>query len=185
MSFIELDERNLVTLRDILEKASANDPGRNAIEQKIGDFYGSCMDEKAVDAKGLDSLKPELDRIAAVNDKAALIDAIARVHLIGPNPLFNFYSNSDLHNADQVIAYIDQGGLSLPDRDYYIERRRPDDGNAQAPGGIRDPGVHSGGAIFHAGGGLGANRLAHRDRVGQSLDGPHPPSRPQEREITR
>jgi len=120
-SFVELDERNLLTLRDILEKASVNDPGRNATEQKIGDFYGSCMDEKAVDAKGLESLKPELDRISAVNDKTALIDAVARVHLIGPNPLFNFFSSPDLHNADQVIAYIDQGGLSLPDRDYYIK----------------------------------------------------------------
>jgi putative endopeptidase len=122
-SFTELNERNLVTLRDILAKASSNDPSRSPIDAKIGDFYSSCMDEKGVEAKGLTSLKPELDRIAAVNDKAALIDAIARVHLIGPNPLFNFYSNSDLHNADQVIAYIDQGGLSLPDRDYYIPEK--------------------------------------------------------------
>jgi putative endopeptidase len=121
VSFVELDERNLITLRDILDKASANDPNRTPVQQKIGDFYSSCMDEKAVEAKGLDPLRPELDRIAAVKDKAALIDAIARVHLIGPNPLFNFYSNSDLHNADQVIAYIDQGGLTLPDRDYYIK----------------------------------------------------------------
>ena len=122
-SFTELDERNLVTLRDILEKASVNDAGRSPIDAKIGDFYSSCMDEKGVEAKGLTSLKPELDRISAVKDKATLIDAIARVHLIGPNPLFNFYSNSDLHNADQVIAYIDQGGLSLPDRDYYIPEK--------------------------------------------------------------
>jgi putative endopeptidase len=121
VSFVELDERNLVTLREILEKASANDSGRSPIDQKVGDFYSSCMDEKTVDAKGLDSLKPELDRISTVSDKATLIDAVARVHLAGPNPLFNFYSNSDLHNADQVIAYIDQGGLSLPDRDYYIK----------------------------------------------------------------
>ena len=53
--------------------------------------------------------------------RAALIEEIAHIHLIGPNPLFNFYSSSDLHNADQVIAYIGQGGLSLPDRDYYIK----------------------------------------------------------------
>src|SRR5437899_9722912 len=79
------------------------------------------MDEKAADAKGLAPLKPDLDRIAAAPDKASLIDAIARVHLIGPNPLFNFYSSSDLHNANMVIAYIDQGGLTLPDRDYYIK----------------------------------------------------------------
>ncbi len=120
-SFVELDERNLVTLRDILEKASTGGPNRSAVEQKIGDFYGACMDEKAANQKGLAPLQPELDRVAATKDKAGLIDVIARVHLIGPSPLFNFYSNSDLHNANQVIAYIDQGGLSLPDRDYYIK----------------------------------------------------------------
>jgi endothelin-converting enzyme/putative endopeptidase len=121
VSFVELDERNLLTLRGILEKASINDQGRTAIEQKIGDFYGSCMDEKTVNAKGLEPLRPELDRIAAVGDKPALMDAIARVHLMGDYALFNFYSNSDFHNADAVIAYLDQGGLSLPDRDYYIK----------------------------------------------------------------
>jgi putative endopeptidase len=121
LSFVELDERNLITLRDILDKAAASDPNRTPVQQKIGDFYSSCMDEKAIEAKGLDPFRPELDRIAAVKDKAALIDAIARVHQTGSRPLFNFYSSSDLHNADQVIAYIDQGGLSLPDRDYYIK----------------------------------------------------------------
>src|ERR1700730_8530722 len=120
-SFSELNESNLEIERRILEKAAVGGPGRNAIDQKIGDLYGSCMDEKAVDAKGIAPLKPELDRIAAVKDKSALMDEIAHVHLIGPSPLFNFYSQSDLHNADQVIAYIDQGGLTLPDRDYYLK----------------------------------------------------------------
>jgi endothelin-converting enzyme/putative endopeptidase len=118
---VELRERNSAILREILEKAATDTPGRDAVTQKIGDYYSSCMDEETVETKGLDPLKPELDRIAAAKDKAALIEAIARVHLIGPNPLFNFYSSSDLHNANQVIAYIDQGGLSLPDRDYYIK----------------------------------------------------------------
>jgi putative endopeptidase len=121
VSFVDLRERNTVILRNILEKASADNPGRSATNQKIGDYYASCMDEKSVDAKGLEPIKPELDRIDAARDKAALIDAIARVHLIGPSALFNFYSSPDLHNADQVIAFIDQGGLSLPDRDYYIK----------------------------------------------------------------
>jgi len=120
-SFTELFERNLATLNGILEKASANDPSRNAIDQKIGDFYASCMDEKAVNDKGFEPLRPELERIAAAKDKPALIDALARTHLLGSNALFNFYSAPDLHNADSVIAYIDQGGLSLPDRDYYIK----------------------------------------------------------------
>src|SRR5215471_4131764 len=105
-SFVELYERNLSTLRGILEKASANSPSRSAIDQKIGDFYAACVDEKSVDARGAAPLKPELDRIAAVKDRAGLMDAIARVQIIGPNPLFNFYTASDLHNADMVIAQI-------------------------------------------------------------------------------
>src|ERR1700683_1398454 len=123
--FSEVRERNRSIEHDILEKAAAGGASRDAVDQKIGDLYGSCMDEKAVDAKGIAPLQPELDRIAAVHDKAALIEEIAHVQLIGPNPLFNFYSNSDLHNADQVIAYIDQGGLTLPDRDYYIREDNP------------------------------------------------------------
>jgi putative endopeptidase len=120
-SFSELNESNLNIEKDILEKAAAEGAGRNTIDQKIGDLYGSCMDEKSVDAKGIAPLKPELERIAAVKDKPELISEVARLHRIGVNSLFNFYSNSDMHNADQVIAYISQGGLSLPDRDYYVK----------------------------------------------------------------
>jgi putative endopeptidase len=123
--FSEVRERNRSIEHDILEKAAAGGASRDAVDQKIGDLYGSCMDEKAVNAKGIGAIQPELNRIAAVPDKGALIDEIAHVHLVGPNPLFNFYSNSDLHNADQVIAYIDQGGLSLPDRDYYVKDDKP------------------------------------------------------------
>jgi putative endopeptidase len=120
-SFSEVEEQNLAVLRDILEKAEKGGAGRDAIDQKIGDYYGACMDESAVETKGISPIKPELDRIAAAKDKQALIDAIARIHLIGPSPLFTFYSSPDLHDANMVIAYIDQGGLSLPDRNYYIK----------------------------------------------------------------
>jgi endothelin-converting enzyme/putative endopeptidase len=121
VSFVELHERNLDIERGILEKAAAGGASRDAVDQRIGDLYASCMDEKAVEAKGIAPLKPELDRIAAVQDKGALIDELAHLYLVGGNSLFSFYSASDLHNADQVIAYIDQGGLSLPDRDYYVK----------------------------------------------------------------
>jgi len=125
VSFVELNERNKDIDRSILEKAETGGASRNPIDQKIGDFYGACMDEKTVNTKGVSAVKPELDRIAEAQDKPALIEEIAHVHLIGPNPLFNFYSNSDMHNADQVIAYIDQGGLTLPDRNYYIKDDDP------------------------------------------------------------
>lgn len=120
-SFDELHERNITILKGILEKASADDAGRSADQQKIGDYYESCMDEKTVDSEGLDPLKPELARIAAVSNKEGLMKVAAHDFMIGPNPFFSFYANSDLHNANEVIAYIDQGGLTLPDRDYYIK----------------------------------------------------------------
>jgi len=120
-SFSELDESNLQIEKGILEKAVSGGVARNPIDQKIGDMYGSCMDEKAVDARGIEPLKPELARVAAVKDKQGLIDELAHLHMVGGSSLFSFYSNSDLHNADQVIAYLDQGGLSLPDRDYYVK----------------------------------------------------------------
>ncbi len=121
VSFIELDERNKVIEREILEKAAVDSTSRDPVDQKIGDFYASCMDESAVNAKGLDPLKPELARVEGAKDKKELIDMLAHVHAAGGNALFRFYSSPDLHNADQVIAYIDQGGLTLPDRDYYIK----------------------------------------------------------------
>src|SRR5258708_5272297 len=121
VSFVELHERNLDIERGILEKAAAGGASRNGVDQRIGDLYGSCMNEKAVDAKGITPVKPELDRVAAAQDKEALIEELAQLDLVGAGSLFNFYSSSDLHNADRVIAYIDQGGLSLPDRDYYLK----------------------------------------------------------------
>src|SRR5579863_7624126 len=70
--FNELEERNQTILRGILEKASADSPTRSAIEQKIGDYYASCMDEKAIDAKGAAPIQPALDRIAAIRNLAGL-----------------------------------------------------------------------------------------------------------------
>jgi endothelin-converting enzyme/putative endopeptidase len=121
VSFTELHERNLDMARSILEKAVAGGPERSSVEQKIGDMYGSCMDEAAINRLGISALKPELDRIEAAKDKQGLIDEIAHLHMIGPSPLFSFSAQSDLHDADHVIAYIDQGGITMPDRDYYLK----------------------------------------------------------------
>ena len=119
--FNELAEYNRQILREILEKYSANTQGRGPVGQRIGDFYQSCMDEKGIEAKGVAPLKPELDRIAAISSKEQLIDIIAHLHEIGVNALFNFSAAPDLHNASMIIANVAQGGLTLPDRDYYIK----------------------------------------------------------------
>ena len=125
ISFSEVYERNLGVLRRILEKASVNDPKRSPVMQKIGDFYASCMDEKTVNAKGYQPIEPELKRIAALKDKQQMIELMAREALFGPNPMFGFYSQPDLHNADMTVAVIDQSGLTLPDRDYYLKDDEP------------------------------------------------------------
>jgi len=123
---------NQGVLRDVLEKASVDDSKRNPIDQKIGDYYASCMDEKAIDAKGTSALKPELDKIDALQDKSQLPAGLAHLHAIttalAPSTdsgakvaLFGFGSSQDLNDASKVVAAADQGGLGLPDRDYYLK----------------------------------------------------------------
>ncbi|HET9838213.1 MAG TPA: M13 family metallopeptidase N-terminal domain-containing protein, partial [Candidatus Angelobacter sp.] len=125
ISFNEVYEHNLLVLRQILEKAGANDPGRSPVIQKIGDFYASCMDEAAANKAGFSPLKPELDRIAAIKDKTQMMEVMAHEELVGPNPLIGFGSSPDLHDADMTVANIDQSGLTLPDRDYYLKDDAP------------------------------------------------------------
>ena len=120
--FSELLERNREIARGILEKASANDPKRDAIHQKIGDYYQACMDEKTVNERGLKPLQAELDRIAAVSDRESALEELAHLHELGVRTaVFGFTSQPDMHNAGSVIAYVDQGGINLPDRDDYLK----------------------------------------------------------------
>jgi endothelin-converting enzyme/putative endopeptidase len=119
--FSELQERNREILHQILEAASKPVAGRDATTQKIGDYYAACLDEKAIDAKGLAPLEPELDRIRNLQDKPQLAGEIARLHAIGVGALFQFNSGQDFKDSNAVIAQFDQGGLGLPDRDYYLK----------------------------------------------------------------
>src|SRR4029077_1125286 len=118
--FGELFENNELVFRDILEKAATERPGRDAIEQKIGDYYASCMDEKAIDARGLAPLKPELDRIAALKSKDGLAAEVAHLHELGVGALFAFGAEPDFKNASRMIAAAEQGGMGLPSREYYF-----------------------------------------------------------------
>jgi putative endopeptidase len=118
-TYSKMQDQNLTQLRGILEAATAPDPGRKAASQKIGDYYSSCVDEKAVEARGADPLKPELDRIAKIGSKAEIADVAAE--MVHSGALFRFGSAQNLKDADQVIAEADQGGLGLPDRDYYFK----------------------------------------------------------------
>ncbi len=118
-TYSKMQDENLGRLRGILEAASAPDPKRNAATQKIGDYYSSCTDEKAIESKGAEPLKPELERIARLGSKADFADVAAA--MIQENVLFRFGSTQDYRDATQMIAEADQGGLGLPDRDYYVK----------------------------------------------------------------
>jgi putative endopeptidase len=118
-TYSKMQDENLGQLRGILEEAAAPNASRNAVTQKIGDYYASCVDEKAIDAKGSEPLKPGLARIANLRSKDEIADlASAR---IGRGVPFGFESIQDFNDASQVIANVDQGGLGLPDRDYYLK----------------------------------------------------------------
>jgi predicted metalloendopeptidase len=117
--FEELAERNRTTLRAILEESgrSANQPGSAA--QKIGDFYAACMDETAIEAAGATPIRGDLDRIDALDARALAAEVLA-LHQRGIYPFFRFTAQNDFKNSKQIIAAIAQGGLGLPDRDYYL-----------------------------------------------------------------
>ncbi|HUK32193.1 MAG TPA: M13 family metallopeptidase, partial [Candidatus Acidoferrum sp.] len=120
--FNELAERNRELLHQILEQASANtQASAGSNEQKIGDFYASCMDEKQINAAGAKPLDAEFARIEAIHSPEELQAEIARLQGLGVGALFNFGSTQDEKNSSQVIGGADQGGLGLPDRDYYTK----------------------------------------------------------------
>ena len=118
-TYSKMQDENRVRLREILEAASTPDAKRNPATQKIGDFYASCTDEKAIEAKGVEPLNPELEQIAKIGSKVEIADVAAG--LVHDHVLFRFGSTQDFRDASQVTAEADQGGLGLPDRDYYVK----------------------------------------------------------------
>jgi putative endopeptidase len=119
--FNELDERNKQALRAILEEAAKPGPGRDTVTRQTGDYYAACMDEKAIDARGLEPLTAEFDRIRQLSGKPQLAAEIAHLHRIGVASLFEFGSGQDFKDSLAVVAQLDQGGIGLPDRDYYLK----------------------------------------------------------------
>lgn len=119
--FNELQERGEYIVRDILEKAGPSQSNRSPIEQKIGDYYASCMDESVIEKAGTKPLDENFQRIAALKSKQDLAREAVRLHREGVNALFSFGSQEDFKNSTMVIAQVDQGGLGLPDRDYYFK----------------------------------------------------------------
>lgn len=119
-TFNTLADRNREILKSLLDGAAAKGASATANERMIGDFYATCMDEPGIEKLGAAPLKAELDRIAAIASKADLPATVGRLHASGVGVFFGFGSEQDFKDATRVLAIAGQGGLGLPDRDYYF-----------------------------------------------------------------
>jgi predicted metalloendopeptidase len=117
----ELQQRNEEFLRATLEKA-AKEQGSDPIMKKLGAWYGACMDEPALEKAGSKPLAPLLQIIGKVRNEKSLHDAVLALHKAQIWPLFSVASQQDFKDATLVIAGLDQDGLGLPDRDYYLDQ---------------------------------------------------------------
>jgi endothelin-converting enzyme/putative endopeptidase len=129
-SFSEINERNLTRLRDILEADAAGVPPGEAEARKLGDFYDTCMNEAKAETASAATLAERMrpltalsrwSSLSAPDTRPVLARLVAELQLAGVQALFDFGSQQDFRDARQVIAAADQGGLGLPDRDYYLE----------------------------------------------------------------
>jgi putative endopeptidase len=123
---------NIAAVRNTLEDAAQASPSRTPIQQQVGDYYASCMDEDAINKAGIAPLKPELDRIAQLKNKSQLPELIAAIHLmIRPanlnfidaayqGVLFGIFAQPGLDDASTNLATLDQSGMALPAREFYL-----------------------------------------------------------------
>ncbi len=119
-------------LREALQKAAVQTSNRTDYEQKIGDYWAACMDESGIEAAGTRDIKHELEQISLMTSKSQLADQVAHIHMAVPGAwegddnqtraaLLGFAQAQDFDDATKVVAAIDQGGLGLPNRDFYIK----------------------------------------------------------------
>ncbi len=120
-SFSELVENNNNALRSLLDDAAKSKTAAGSKEQMAGDLYRSGMDSAAIDKAGIAPLKPHLDRINAITDANGLLHEIATEHTMGVNALFSFGVSPDDKNVSKEVCQFFQGGLGMPDRDYYFK----------------------------------------------------------------
>jgi endothelin-converting enzyme/putative endopeptidase len=116
-----------------LEQNSASDPKRTPNEQKVGDYYFACMDNKAIEAHTAEWLKPELERIARISSKSDIAEELAHLHQTIPGAwtpddnetsaaLFGYSGQPDFDDASKNVAMVDQGGMALPGRSFYLDQ---------------------------------------------------------------
>jgi putative endopeptidase len=130
--FVVLDELSTKRTRDIIEAAAGSNAAAGSVERKVGDFYGSFMDEAAIEAKGIAPLQPAFDQIAAIHSTSDLARAFGALGQYGVAAPVGVGVLPDLKDNTHYSAYLGQGGLGLPDRDYYTDQTNPKFADARA-----------------------------------------------------
>jgi len=121
-SFNELREFNIQAVRTILEKAAKSGAPVGSIEKRVGDFFAAAMDSSAMEERGVKPIKPYLDRIAAIQDRKGIQDEINRLRKEGlASAFYSFYIAQDRKRVERMAVQLGQGGITLPDRDYYLK----------------------------------------------------------------
>ncbi|MEM1024834.1 MAG: M13 family metallopeptidase [Myxococcota bacterium] len=119
-SFSVINEENQAYLKTVLE-AFRTEPGEDPVGQRLGAFYRACMSEETADARGLSPIEPLLQKANGLRTRKQVLDLVAELHAHGIWVLWDLSSTQDFKDATQVIGYLDQNGLGLPDRDYYFD----------------------------------------------------------------
>ncbi|MGH8273238.1 MAG: hypothetical protein ACRES9_03120, partial [Gammaproteobacteria bacterium] len=134
-----LNKRNQKIVRQIIENAAKKNARDGTITQKVGDFYASGMDMKQINKAGVKPLEPEFKKIAAIKNEKQLQQEVARLQLMGVNAVFGFGSMQDFKNSSKQIGAAFQGGLGLPDRDYYLKTAAACKTKQEAPADTSSP----------------------------------------------
>lgn len=120
-SFSTIRDRNEATLKGILERYAKGDVGDDPHGKQLGDFWGACMDEAALEKLGKKPLEPTLAKVKGLKDGDGLAKLLAELHVRGIGALFVLEAGQDLADSSKVVAHVGQGGLGLPDREYYLD----------------------------------------------------------------
>lgn len=121
-AFEEVSERNRAILKQILEETSAKTAWtKGSVQQKVGDFYASGMNDASIEQRGLAPLKPVLATIEGLKDAKQLPALLAKLHAQGLPGGFGFFVGQDFKESTRYMGQLMQGGTGLPDRDYYLK----------------------------------------------------------------
>ncbi|PYP09278.1 MAG: hypothetical protein DMD59_09465 [Gemmatimonadetes bacterium] len=130
----DMSDRNELVVRSVLDAAAAHRSSfpADSTPRKLGTFYATCMDSTAIEAAGATPIRPWLRGIDSVTTRARLVPEIAKLQVLGVNVVFRYSPDVDPHDALHYLTWLYQGGLGLPDRDYYFAQGAASDSTRQA-----------------------------------------------------